>query len=733
MSDKKLAGGKGKKSRVHRHLLRFLLFLIFLTLLISGTHLFFYLSPMPELDAFLKEQYSTRFYDRNGILLHIMPLEGGVRKEYRRLDEYPEYLQKKFIAEEDSHFYFHPGVDFLSIIRAAKQNKEAGKVVSGASTITMQLVRLIHPRSGDVSMRTKISEMFLAFKIEAKLSKKQILELYLNNIPFGNLADGVASAARTFYEKTPDQLSNDEIDVLSKIPRRPSEYAPPKSCDYETRCNHFILYAIRKLKEKYTIIPPEITLSIDCTLTEKSENLVQLQLSEHQNARIHNGAAFVINNKTGEIIVWCGDASFQNVHAGQIDGVLAKNQPGSSMKPLLYAHALENGFYPSSILPDIQMDFGTSGVYIPNNFNNRFNGPVSFRYSLASSLNVPAVFLLHEIGIDSYFSKLMDLGYVSLEKSRESLGLSLALGAGEVSLYEMVRAFSVFPNDGRLTNLSIEKKSGTEPIQEKKKIFESDTARVMCDILSDKSARAMGFGNAKVFDTAYPSIFKTGTSNQFQNIIALGATSEFTAGVWMGNHEGETVVKQTGSSIPARVVRSLLDNLSETYGAKPFLSPEKYEKKEICALSGMRPTSYCPAVIKEFVPKISRENADYEKSCTWHRKQNGSVVTLYPEQYRHWASNKNFYGTISSEGDRLQIVTPKNDSVFVLNPQMPEEVQRLHVMALGGKSVPITLFVDGDFYGTSDSLTWDVPLIRGSHVLTVTSGDEKYSVSYSVR
>ena len=730
MSDKKRAGGK----KARRHLFRILIFLIIVALLITGTHLFFYLSPMPELDAFLNQQYSTRFYDRNGILLHIMPLEGGVRKEFRSLDEYPEYLQKKFIEEEDSHFYFHPGVDFLAVIRAAKQNKEAGKVVSGASTLTMQLVRLIYPRTGDVSMRTKIDEMFQAFKIEAKLSKKQILELYLNNIPFGNLADGVASAARTFYEKTPAELSNDEIDVLAKIPRRPSEYAPPKSCDYNTRCNHFILYAIRKLKEKYGIIPPEINLSIDCELTEKSENLVQLQLSEHKNARIHNGAAFLINNRTGEIIVWCGDASFNNEHAGQIDGVLARNQPGSSMKPLLYAHALENGFYPSSILPDIQMDFGTNGVYIPNNFNNRFNGPVSFRYSLASSLNVPAVYLLYNVGIDSYFAKLMDLGYESLEKSRENLGLSLALGAGEVSLYEMVRAFSVFPNDGRLTNIFIEKQNGAEPMQNRKQVFESDTTRVMCDILSDKAARAMGFGNAKVFDTPYPSIFKTGTSNQFQNIIALGATSEFTAGVWMGNHEGETVVKQTGSSIPALVVRNLLDALSEENEPREFLKPEKYEKQEICALSGMKPSGSCPAVIKEFVPKISREDADYEKTCSWHRMKNGTVVTLYPEQYRHWASNKNFYGTISSEGDVLQIVTPKNNSVFVLNPQMPLEVQKMHVMAIGGKSGQVELFVDGRlFAASSNAYAWDVPLTRGEHNLTVKSGGEMHSVDYSVK
>ena len=202
--------------------------------------------------------------------------------------------------------------------------------------------------------------------------------------------------------------------------------------------------------------------------------------------------------------------------------------------------------------------------------------------------------------MQTYLAKLNELGFDSLKGVGTNLGLSLALGSGEVTLEEMARAFSVFTNDGRLMDLSYVK-GGSSPKENWKRAFKSDTARILCDILTDESARSLGFGHASVFDTPYPSIFKTGTSNQFQNIIALGATSSYTAAVWMGNFEGETVIGETGSSIPTRVVRSLLDELTKSGGAAHFKQPVSYRKRAVCALSGMLPTASCPSVIEEYV------------------------------------------------------------------------------------------------------------------------------------
>ncbi len=708
--------------------------------IVLGIILFFILAhfalklvPVEGLDEFLNQQYSTRFYDRNGKLLHILPLEDGLRKEYYPLKDLPKELVQNFIEEEDSSFYHHPGVNPVAIIRAARQNKDEGRIVSGASTITMQLVRLIQPRTESVSVKLKIKEMFLALVLEAKFSKDKILELYLNNIPFGNLADGVGSAARTFYCCEPKDLTEEQMKTLSKIPRYPSKYAPEKSFEYPSLCPHFINYVKKQYTQKKETIPADLTLSIDSDLVESIEKQMQSRLSEYAKARIHNGALLAINNRTGEIIAWVGNASFLDAeHAGQIDGVLTQRQPGSSMKPFLYAHALESGFEPSMVLPDVQQDFGTNGVYVPFNFNNMFNGPVRMRVALASSLNVPAVYVLQKVGIDSYMNRLYQLGYDSLIGTRDGTGLSLALGASEVSLYEMVHAFSVFPNDGQILKELSFKKSEKNQKTDFKKVYNKDTARIICDFLSDKNARSLGFGEARVFDTSYPSIFKTGTANQFQNIIALGATTEITVGVWMGNYEGDTVINLTGSSIPAMLVREFLDRLTKTYGYSDFPQPELFEKQEICSLSGMRASEICPSKTMEYVLK-SKKSSSSTQMCNWHYLRNGKIQIQYPSEYQHWAKSNNMAGTISESRGNLSIKFPRNGAAFLFDPSVPSTFQKLHVIGAGEQSQSVTLFLDGQNMGTVQGLLeWDIPLTRGHHTLVMESDGQRAVSEYTV-
>lgn len=693
-----------------------------------------------------------------------MPLEDGLRREYYLLDKIPKQVQQTFIDAEDKYFYYHPGVDLFSIIRASTQNKKADRIVSGASTITMQLARMIYPRDKKkpITLGIKIKEAFIALRIESKISKKKILELYLNNVPFGFQIEGVGSAARSFYGVELSQLTLPQIKMLSQIPRRPSEYAPPKSFSYPQKCPHFVTYVIDQYRKDAQLkcIPDALTLSVDNELCEVTERMIQQKISDYQDARIHNGSALVINNRTGEIIVWVGNGDFKDEHGGQIDGVLVNNQPGSSMKPFLYALAIEgtvpesitdkevkriplkNKFEPTTILPDIPQDFGSSKVYVPLNFNNRYNGPVRMRVALASSLNIPAVYLLYNIGVRNYLQQLSLLGFTSLNDQKNSLGLSLALGSGEVSLYEMVNAFSVFPRDGFLsqcaylskgpmpnTSLTKEQQTGGHTTR----AYSADTARIICDMLSDKSARALGFGHAKVFDTPYPCIFKTGTSNQFQNIIALGATSEFTAGVWLGNFEGETVIKQTGSSIPATIVRQLLDTLTPKYGALPFAQPEAYVKQNVCTLSGMMPTNDCPSVTQEYVLKKRNEPSKLQ-SCTWHtRFADGHVQINYPSEYQHWLSNRNMAGTFSQMGTQLDFLYPTDGAVFVFDPTIPQNAQSLRIQVIGGSVEKADLFIDDSFVGSAKTrFCWNVPLTKGIHRLTVECGREEKSIMYSV-
>ncbi|MBQ9539386.1 MAG: transglycosylase domain-containing protein, partial [Treponema sp.] len=417
---------------------KILLILLSVFLLLAMSYLTILLLPSRTLTRFQNRQYSSRFYDRNGVLLHIMPLQDGLRREYYPLDKMGTGLIETFIATEDKNFYRHCGVDIFSLARATVQNGRAGRVVSGASTITMQLARIIWPRKGKVNLSVKALEAMRAIYLEVKLSKDDILELYLNSVPFGQQVEGVGSAARSFFSCEPSTLTPEQCAKLAEIPRRPAGSDLEKSFQYPSVCMHFVNHVIKVYGEKKQIIPPTLNLAVDSRLTVQAEFLIQKKLEEYKDSRIHNGAAIVLDNKTGEVLAWAGNASFDDdAHSGQIDGVTVKNQPGSSMKPFLYALALEEGFSPATVLPDIQQDFGSSGIYVPLNFNNRYNGPVRFRTALASSLNIPAVYLLHEIGIKTYMDRLYLLGFNSLKGSEESTGLSLALGSSEVTLEEM--------------------------------------------------------------------------------------------------------------------------------------------------------------------------------------------------------------------------------------------------------------------------------------------------------
>ncbi|MCQ2593773.1 MAG: transglycosylase domain-containing protein [Treponemataceae bacterium] len=727
---------------------------------LAAVFLVFWLSlliiPFKPLNRFINRPCSTRFYDRNGILLQISSVDDGLRREWTDLEKIPQSVQQAFIEAEDKNFYRHHGVDILAIFRALGQNTRAQSRVSGASTITMQLARMVVPRqSANVTLWQKMKETFNALRIEAKLSKKQILELYLNNVPFGFRTEGVTSAARNFYGVQLHQLSFEQIETLALFPRRPATYiqkVPGAAVfEYPNNAPHFVnfvknLYAgnlggnfqidltgkktgANAKKANYTRLPPDLYLSIDLPLTEECRSRLFQTSLDYKTARINDGAAFLIDNITGEILVWCGGTDFDRADNGQVDGVLARNQTGSSTKPFLYAAALQNGFYPASVLPDVPMDFGTDQVYVPQNFNNRFNGPQLFRTCLASSLNIPAVFLLYRLGVDQYCRVLDSLGLFSIKNQRENLGLSLALGAGEVSLYELGRAFSVFSRDGTVPKLTIFAQKPGYKTGVLSEVFTKDTSRIVCNMLSDYDARALGFGFSKIFDTPYPAIFKTGTSNQFQNIVALGATPRYTAAVWMGNLSGETVIGETGSSIPAKIVRFLLDSLQKK-GEKPeFMPPEQFEKRRICALSGMGAGKSCPAATAEYV----RKGEKIEK-CSWHYiDAGGKVQVKYPNEYQRWLGGKNMNGELKFEG-RFRFLYPLNGAVFVYDSSLSRNEQQLRIDLLGGNEETAELFCDGVSIGIkSRPFSWYLPLNPGVHQLQAYCGTATDAITITIK
>ena len=722
-------------------------------------------SPYPELKKFCAHSYSTRIYDCNGRLLQVLSLEDGLRREWTDYKQFPKSIRKIFLKAEDKHFFVHYGVDFAAVVKAFFQNKASGRTVRGASTITMQLVRIIEPipQNQKRTIKTKFLDSVNALRLEARLSKKKILELYLNNVPFGTNCEGVTSAARTIYSKNLEDLTESEIYCLAVIPRRPSDNNPlinPQNClekaqqlhlfvtgkpieapaktaryIYPKEMPHLVQYIQSEFDRQKTPYPAELHLSADLELYNYAQNLARQALNGAEASRISNASVLVLDNEDNSVLAWIGNADwYDSEHSGQVDGVLVKNQMGSSMKPFLYALGLETKYKPSDILSDVPKEFGSSNVYIPANFNNRFNGPVRYRVALASSLNVPAVTLLSEIGVENYLQTLEKLGFESLKQNGAGAELGLALGAGEVSLKELVTAFSVFVRDGKYLPLVVENRktknvtktkiqTKTEPV----KVFKPDTARIICAFLSDKSARAKGFGYEQSFETTYPSIFKTGTSNQFQDIVALGATRRWTVGVWMGNFSGETVIGKTGSSLPAATARQILDYLMgslEHPENEKFAQPENYELVPVCAVSGMEPGPYCSSIVYEYAQKEGTRSM-----CSWH-KADGSVD--YPSEYQQWFRLANRNGRIDYNDTRLYVLTPNDNSVFFYDVTKKDKLA-INVEASGVESV-LTVEYDGAFFiAVERPFVFALPMERGNHQVVLKCGNENETFCYEVR
>ncbi|GMO46177.1 MAG: penicillin-binding protein 1C [Termitinemataceae bacterium] len=793
-------------------------------------HLTLLVSPYKGLRDFLECPVSTRYYDRNGNLLQVVPLQDGLRREYYPLQDIPAQLAAIFIQAEDSRFYYHGGVDVFSIIRAAFQNVNNTRNVSGASTITMQLARIIEMRANTSTstaggsgkreafgargavpphnLLRKIGEAINALRLEARFSKKQILQMYLNNLPFGYQSEGVGSAAHNFFGTSLNELSGAQMFCLAVIPRRPSTYNPfdgaeanksaalqlcktfsankrlykkytalqniseddfdealrlAKRFEYPFQMPHLIRYYETVLNKK-TYKNAAVTLSADIYLQKYLEDLIAYNVSYNRGKRITNGAAIVIDNASGDVLAWVGSADFFNAgDNGQVDGVIALNQPGSSMKPFLYGLALQTGFAPTTVLADVPMSFGSSEIYVPQNFNNQFNGPLLFRYALASSLNIPAVYLLYNVHQKTYSSFLINaLDFKSLENGNaDDAGLGLALGNAPVSLVELSRAFSVFPNGGKLLSLNFETtdspslsgggrnldksfgKRRASSAAKKKKVFDADTAAILCSFLSDEDARYLGFGRSATFRTGFPAIFKTGTANQYQSIVALGATPNWTAGVWMGNFSGETVLGKTGSSIPAAVVRDALKYLHRETDPNliknNFEEPLSFAKEKVCAVSGMAPNEYCSVTVLEYVKgQSSIQNGkkvfypNVMPVCNWHYEKDGIIQTVYPSEYEAWLKNSRYAGSIDHSGAPLSILNPRNGFIYYFDNSESIIEQVVPLEVIGGSSDELTIYYDEKVFTINRPFNFYLPLERGDHKITTVCADEVQDVYYTV-
>lgn len=586
--------------------------------------------------------YSTLIEASDGTVLHSFLTNDDKWRMYTTLNEITPTLQQAFIQKEDRWFYWHPGVNPISIFRAFFKNTIKQKRTSGASTITMQVARMLEPKERTIT--SKLIEIIRALQLEWNFSKKEILQLYLNLVPYGGNIEGVKSASYLYFGKSPEQLSLAEVTTLTIIPNRPNSLQLGKNNEYIQSQRDKLLRAFQRknsfpkesiedalaeplnayrrpppklaphfcirLKKKFpaqSIIKTNLNYSIQLDV----EEIVSTYSNTLQFRDIHNAAVFIIDNRTHEVIAYVGSPDFNNSSTqGQVDGVKAVRSPGSTLKPLIYGIAFDKGIYtPRSVVNDVPIDFDG---YTPENYDENFHGKIALSDALAQSLNIPAVKLLQEIKLKSLTDALEILNFKQIEKDKNKLGLSTALGGCGVTLEELVNLYSVFANQGKYVPpnyLKTDKKKS--PIE----ILSPQANYMVAQILTQLRRTDLPNGGENVMN--FPKIaWKTGTSYGRRDAWSIGFNNQYTVGVWAGNFTGKGVPELSGADVATPLLLQIFNTITKKTEKDWFKRPENLAFRWVCSETGDIPSEFCTNKIQAYyIPGISSA-----KKCTHLQK-----------------------------------------------------------------------------------------------------------------
>jgi len=569
----------------------------FVLLFVAGSAGFFavYVFGTPDVSTLsgLPLAQTSYLYDRSGS--HVLyALHGEENRTVLSHEEIPDVMRQATVASEDGNFYTHYGVDFAGMLRALLEDVRAGKIVQGGSTITQQLARnAFYDR--ERTFRRKLLETVMAIKIERAFSKDEIIDMYLNRVPYGANAYGVEAAAKTYFGKSASGLSVDEAAFLASLTKAPSLYSPytttrsdkknqkdavvrsmrqtgfisrvqeRQSLDSDIaskiipqsdpiRAPHFVFSVLDQLSRRYGREMLDrggwkIYTTLDWDLQQTAERVVSEGAKRNIPFGASNAALAAVDPKTGEIRAMVGSKDFFDASIdGEVNVTMRPRQPGSSFKPIAYATAFEKGFQPETILTDKRIDFGPDGSgkdYIPRNYDGRYHGTMSMRFALAQSLNIPAVETLYLAGIGPTVDMAHRLGITTLNDP-DRYGLALVLGGGEVRLLDMVSSFGVFAREGErmqvrgishILDQSGERMGPDDPTPAKT-VLDPEVARKISSILSDNAARTPIFGpGSPLILPDRPVAAKTGTTQDFRDAWTIGYTPSLVAGVWVGNND----------------------------------------------------------------------------------------------------------------------------------------------------------------------------------------------------
>ncbi len=638
-------------------------------------------------------------YDRNGGLIDSTRLDYQARRlGWVRLADVAPVARDTLVAAEDRRFQSHGGVDWWALGGALRDRIE-GKRARGASTLSMQVAAYLAPElaaPGHRGTRDKFRQMRAARALEAEWSKEQILEAYLNLAGFRGEAQGIAAAALGLFGKTPATLSRDDALLLAALLPHPgagSAEVARRACALgrDQDCSRFagaaasMLGPARSLALDPGLAPhlaarllgtpgARITSTLDSRIQSVAITALRRQLQGLGGTRARDGAVVVVDNASGDVLAYVGGIGGEST-AAAVDGAAAYRQAGSTLKPFLYAQAIEKGYLTAaSILDDSPVQLDTaSGLYVPQNYDRAFKGPVSARVALAGSLNVPAVRTLLLTGVDSFRDRLWDTGYHGLVEDGQYYGYSLALGSAEVTLLEQVAAYRSLALGGRWSPLRL---SAAAPRERPRQITSPEAAWITADILADPNARAGTFGVDSALRLPFRAAAKTGTSKAMRDNWCIGFSDRFTVGVWVGNLEGDPMRAVSGTSGAAPVWRDVMMALHAGASSRPVAPPPGVETRTI-----------------RFAEGIEQPRREYFMKGTALTE-----VAAAPAAAR-----------------RPRIVNPVAGSVYALDPDIPIDRQRLAI-AVAGEVAGHRLLLDRQDLGSAGARPLILPR-RGQHRL----------------
>lgn len=617
-----------------------LLLLLFLLIKISD------ISTPPHFKE-VKETYEISdalLMDRYGEIIHELRINKDKRcLEWTELENVSPAFIKTVIEVEDKRFFQHKGVDWYGMSAAFFQNL-ISKKLRGASTITMQVASMLDKRLKPKSSRRRLgqkwNQILAGLELEKSWSKEEILEAYINLISYRGELQGISAASRGLFNKEPSGLDNAESLLLASLITSPNASVSnvvkrafffAEKMHLQNICEQIKKLADEKIQSPYYIKPvaaiaPHVahillkkgSTQVISTIDGKLQRFVYETLNHHlsllKGRNVSDGAVLVADNSTGEILAYAGNSGALS-SAPWVDGIRAKRQAGSTLKPFLYELAIERGFLTaSSILEDLPLHITTpTGLYVPQNYDNTFRGPVSLRTALSSSINIPAVRTLLLTGMEPFLERLKDLGFESLTEDAEYYGYSIALGSAEVTLYELVNAYRTLADNGRLINLKLSfEEQTTKPIS----VINKKASFIISHILSDREARSTSFGLENPLSTKFWSAVKTGTSKDMRDNWCIGFSRKYTVGVWVGNFSGEPMRDVSGISGAAPVWFEIINYLHENVPSHPPETPEGVvfakvvfhdnveSSRDDCFIKGTEPVTEVRIITSRQKPRI---------------------------------------------------------------------------------------------------------------------------------